>query len=209
MAISLQGLNSQVQFTINPQAGINYSTYSYPEADSTYISPDLDGRVGFQVGPTVRIGKGWWYIQPGLYWIRQGIGFKSDIGPDAVTVDDLKDDIYLKGFQIPLVFGANVINKDAFRLRAQVGFDMGWITGVTKNNYNFDTKYYTSPFYGARAGLGLDILFLTFDLGLFRGFTNVYDQDVYAQEFGRKVAAIKQLGVYANVGFQYTFKDKE
>jgi|GEM_PF-2322433 len=198
-------VSAQVQVTINPIVGINYSTFNYPDNDTTLLSKELGGRVGFQVGPTLRIGRDWWYVQPGFLWIRQGVSFESaDV--DSTTLTNIKDNIYLTGFQIPLNFGANIVNKDAFRIRAMVGMDLTLITGVTDNKLNFNKDYYKSPALGGRLGLGLDVLFLTFDVGVFRGFSDVYDVDYFQTELGRKMPSIKPLGVYANVGFQYTFK---
>ena len=153
------------QIKINPKVGITLSRLDGDPNDF-----ETSARPGFTAGADLRLGKRF-YFQPGLHYnvmSYQLIDLKTD-GPNQIS-----DVTGLKSLKLPLNVGLNIIDLKLLRLRAFGGANLYQVTGVTKNDIGVTRDDFAKRYWGANAGVGLDLLFLTLDLQYEWGQSNIF-----------------------------------
>jgi len=172
-------LSAQVQF--NPQIGITTLSVKNPPSGVTY-----DGKVGMSLGADLRFG-GRFQLQPGVHFINSVTAFKGT-GSDAVS-----GDIVYKSLKLKALASYNLIYGDQLKLRINFGPSYDFLLAAknkdTKENVKSDYKNGT---FFLQGGLGVDILFLTADLGYAQGLSQTFA--------GESAPDSKMAGLYFTVG---------
>jgi hypothetical protein len=172
-------LFAQIQF--NPQIGITTLSVKNPPSGVTY-----DGKVGMSLGADLRFG-GRFQLQPGVHFINSVTAFKGT-GSDAVS-----GDIVYKSLKLKALASYNLIYGDQLKLRINFGPSYDFLLAAknkdTKENVKSDYKNGT---FFLQGGLGVDILFLTADLGYAQGLSQTFA--------GESAPDSKMAGLYFTVG---------
>ncbi len=148
----------------------------------------VEGRLGWQVGLDARIGGGTFYLQPGVYAHRTPLRFTRKDGNPAYGVADS----HLFGLRMPLLLGMR-LSRDplitAWHLRA--GGELRWNAALAEREGFAPADNDLEPWVpAARLELGLDILFLTVDVGYSLSFSSSF-----SEVEGRDHGLIMALGI--------------
>jgi hypothetical protein len=155
----------QRQFLINPKAGLGITQFrEAPEGFSSKAD------FGFQAGLDLRMGKRFFW-QPGLFYSANTV----------VLVDSsqfsLSDNSVVSTYvKFKLIGGIHLVNKEGFRLRLNAGPSVSRLLSVEAENENtalIENDDFKSMLLNFEAGGGVDIWFLTFDVGYNLSFTNL------------------------------------
>jgi hypothetical protein len=149
---------------LNPQAGVTWSNYSFDDNESIN---EENGRVGYAIGGTVRIGSRI-KVVPGLYY--QSTGFEAT-GPSSITPGTVTDDVGVKAFHLPVYVSFDLT---AGGLRAYAGPSVTMVTSVDSNDFGIEQDDFESAIYGGVLGAGLDFSLLTLDLNYEIGMSDVF-----------------------------------
>lgn len=148
------------------KAGATASSINTTDLSANASSDNL---LGYQLGAFIRINSGKLYLQPEVVYNHRSTqlaGFDSgSINFDIGTID------------VPILLGFKLIDAKVFNLRAFVGpeasfatnkdytYDTGFKSDITLDDFNDLTWY-------MQAGVGVDLLFLTFDIRYEKGLSN-------------------------------------
>lgn len=164
--LQLSGL--QAQLGINPQIGINFTQLS-EEPKSGF---DVEGRGGIYAGVDLRLGSKF-YLQPGLFVVA------------SKTVYEYKDSLFINASEVTR-FGAKLkgllgykIIDSSFKLRLMAGPTYNFLLSIDEEqNPYFDEDDFNKGTFNLDFGVGVDILFLTAELGYSYGFSDVFERDI-------------------------------
>jgi len=173
MLIVFTSLTTLAQIQLNPQIGITYSDLSVNPQSDLGILLNTEGKAGFLVGADLRIG-GQFYIQPGLFVIGTKTVYTYDNG---VIID--KSEITRYGAKLKGLIGYKLIDNN-FKLRVMGGptYDFELSLNADDNPY-FDEDKYKSGIFNLDAAVGVDILFLTAEVGYSWAFTETFDENFF------------------------------
>jgi len=198
--VLLTGITSLciAQLDLKPAIGINASRFdSNPTFDKYSDSLVADGRIGFQIGASLAIGRKI-YVEPGIFYNKMNQSFTP------TNTEEEKDEFsyntsYLR---IPVNFGWKFIgdNNSFAGLRIFIGPSMFIPLNVTKNSYPLVKEDLKSPQFDIAAGAGLNIWYLFLDVSYGWGLT---------PEFKDDSIEAKMQSFYANVGFRFKLKNDE
>jgi hypothetical protein len=171
--LSLGAFPTFAQIQFNPQIGVTFADLSVEPRDVLGVELSTEGKAGFLVGADLRIG-GKFYIQPGLFVIGTKTVYTYDNG---VIVD--KSEITRYGAKLKGLVGYKLIDN-SFRLRIMGGptYDFELSLNADDNPY-FDKDQFKSGIFNLDAGVGVDILFLTAELGYSWAFTETFDKNFF------------------------------
>lgn len=161
-------LSAQVAF--NPQIGPNFSLLS-----NTPNGVRAKSAVGFQVGADLRFGSRL-YFQPGAFFGRNTTVI-TITQPDGTGASVRREDNLVRTTaKVKALLGYNIIDGDAFRLRANVGptYDVLLSVDNKDDKIKFDKKDFSSGSFNMDAGIGVDIAFITLETGVSYGLSNAY-----------------------------------
>ena len=156
-------LSAQPTIDVGLKAGINSSKMSFDIDD--YSSESI---LKAHFGAFGRVGWGRIFVQPEAYFSAKGGDLSTNIFQTATSFDYSTVDV-------PLLFGVKIIKGGAVDLHAVAGpvFSI-----ITSNKIDGDDliseEYYGDNYIGFQYGLGVDILFLTFDARMEHGSNNLY-----------------------------------
>ncbi|MCB0620938.1 MAG: PorT family protein [Saprospiraceae bacterium] len=159
------------QFSLSPKVGLNVSSLN------TEITSDeaTDGRVGWHVGTDFRFRNGAFLVQPGVYYQSMTAELIRDV-PNT-PFETLKEKTTIQSARLPLNLGAFLTGEGGIiNIHVRGGVVPTFILGINeKDNFSI-SKDDLSPFsLGANAAVGIDILFLTVDLGYEWGLTDFFE----------------------------------
>jgi hypothetical protein len=158
---------AQLQF--NPQIGVNFTDVKVDLDDLVGIDPKTQSKAGVLVGADLRIGEQF-YIQPGLFVIGSKIVYEFDTDEYEITRYGAK----LKG-----LLGYKLID-DAFRLRVMAGPTYDFKLGInSEDNPYFDEDDFKNGIFNLDAAIGIDVVFLSAEVGYSWAFTETFDQDFF------------------------------
>lgn len=173
VVIALIATQAFGQIKLNPQLGMSFMSISDLPTGTTF-----NGNLGASLGVDLRIGDRFQLI-PGLHYLSTVSAFQDALG---TTTGDVKTK-YLK---IKALASYSIINASAFKIRLNAG-----------PSYDFLISNKTSPFgninsgdFFLQGGIGVDVLFITADLGYAQALT-----DKFALQTGSK-----SKGLYASIG---------
>ncbi|MEN7551351.1 porin family protein [Rapidithrix thailandica] len=153
-----------------PQFGLNLSKYTTDENQKL-----SEGRIGYQLGVGLRIGEKT-YFQPSVMWTHMSteIGKVKDLHADSFS--DIRENATINTIQVPVMIGHSVINSEFFKFRLTGGPSLTFVTNVDEsdNLLLLQKDNYNKTVWGLKAGAGVDIWMLTFDLDYEFGMSKMY-----------------------------------
>jgi len=158
-------LFAQVKFDLGIKGGVNFSKLSFDGAD---YSAESVTKTHF--GAFARVGVNRVFIQPEFYFSGKGGDISSDIMGTITSFD-------YKSMDIPVLLGFRIIKGKVFDLHAVAGPVFSIITSEDINSDElFNKSFYEDNYVGIQYGLGVDVLFLSFDARMENGLGNMYSQ---------------------------------
>ena len=160
---------------------------------SSKLSTDFykEGSVdNYHVGAFVRVKLGKLYLQPEAYFSSKGgkLEDSSSSLPDAINSFDLKT------VDVPILLGINVIDKGPFKLRANAGPLMSFLTDKEFKSQSFNPDDLKDNFFGWQYGVGADFLFLTLDVRMENSTGDLYSGSNISSDVKSK-SFIVSLGI--------------
>ena len=148
--------NAQVPgFSFGPKIGVNMSQFP---SNATSVKDQL--KTGYDLGVFMRLG-GKCYFQPELLYATRGVTF-TDVPTSNTT------EIKLKSINVPLMFGARLINLKVINLRVLGGPVASFVTDKTVNYSGTVTATRELSIkdakWGVQFGAGVDVLMFTLDV---------------------------------------------
>jgi hypothetical protein len=158
-------LFAQPTFDLGIKGGVNFSKISFDAQD---YSAESVTKTHF--GAFGRIGWNRIFIQPEFYFSGKGGDISSDVLSTMTSFD-------YKTVDIPVLLGFRVIKGKAFDLHAIAGPVFSIITSeAVKGDDLFNKSFYEDNYVGIQYGLGIDVLFLSFDARMENGLGGFYSQ---------------------------------
>lgn len=145
------------------KAGATASSISTSDLASNYNSDNL---LGYQLGAFVRIKSGKLYLQPEVVYNHRStklvdINGLNNISFDVGTID------------VPVLVGFKLLDAKVFNLRAFVGPEASFATNKKYDSANaINLSDFNDLTWYMQAGVGVDLLFLTFDVRYEKGLSN-------------------------------------
>lgn len=160
IATAIVTMSASAQFQLNPQFGVNVMNLSKLPANVKF-----DGKVGVSFGTDFRIGNTIQFIP--------GIHYTSTVGAYEDQTTHYVEDVKLNGLKLKALIGLNAINTDLFKLRANFGPSYDFILSDRFSKVGGDFK--KGDFF-LQGGVGVDIAFISLDLGYARSMTDKLEQ---------------------------------
>lgn len=120
--------------------------------------------LGYQAGAFLRINTGKLYLQPEVVYNHRSTQLAGLSGGD-VTFD-------LGTIDIPVLVGFKLLDAKVFNLRAFAGPEISFATGDATSSDDVTLADFNKKTWYMQAGVGVDLLFLTFDLRYEKGLSN-------------------------------------
>ncbi|HAG15038.1 MAG TPA: hypothetical protein DCG69_00735 [Bacteroidales bacterium] len=143
------------------KAGATASSLNTSDLAANYSSDNL---LGYQLGAFVRLNSGKLYLQPEVVYNHRSTqlaGFEdSNITFDIGTID------------VPVLVGFKLLDAKVFNLRAFLGPEASFATGDGTTSDNVVLADFNKLTWYMQAGVGIDLLFLTFDVRYEKGLSN-------------------------------------
>lgn len=157
---------SYSQLEINPQVGI-LST-SLDNAQKAVF--DTKARTGWMAGADLRFGSSL-YIQPGLFLTSSKILFQySENG------NNVEQEVTRTGLKLKAMLGYYIIPTSMFKVRVAVGPTYDFQINIDDINSSvFKSDQFKKGAFNLDIGAGINILFLTLDVGYSFGLSDVVD----------------------------------
>ncbi len=153
--------SAQVVELIVPQLGITFVNYSGDGLDS-------DTGIGFKAGGKIRAGSRL-YVEAGFFWSTAGADVTIPAG--GGTTDDLR----IQDVSVPVAIGFKLIKTRPLALRLFGGVAPSFPTSVSDNDLGVVKEGLKGTLWSGRAGLGFDLVVLSFDVGYDFGLGNIFE----------------------------------
>lgn len=162
-------LFAQVKFDLGVKGGVNFSKVSFDADDYSAESVTKS-----HFGVFGRIGWDRIFIQPEFYFSGKGGVVTSDLTSTMTSFN-------YKSMDIPVLLGIRVIKGKIFDLHVVGGPVFSSISSEEINGSNLlDKMFYEDNYFGIQYGLGIDVLFLTFDARMENGIGKLYSDPTFA-----------------------------
>ncbi|MDX1667682.1 MAG: outer membrane beta-barrel protein [Saprospiraceae bacterium] len=164
-----QGVQAQV--SLNPKVGVNVSNLDARMSDIT-----TEARVGWNAGMDFRLGSGVVYLTPGVHYYNFTARLIRDVDPQ--TDIEFREETTIQKVKLPLTLGWRLTGRGGLLgIHARGGAVANWLADVKERPaFDLDKDELKEWTYGARAGVGLDLLFLTVDLDYEWGLSDFFEQ---------------------------------
>ena len=171
---------SNAQFKFNPQIGLTVQKLSNEKLKSTSGGStttsdiDFEGKIGFMIGADARIGRRF-YFQPGVFYLKNTTVSTSK--GDTLGNIDFENKIYRTSFKLKALAGYDLVHKDGFKLRVNAGPTYDFITNIDDSEDVINEDNFNNGSFNIDAAVGVDIWFISAELGYSYGLTNAYDNN--------------------------------
>jgi len=179
LAVFIISLAASAQLKFNPQVGMTFSSFSNPPEGF-----DFKAKAGFMAGGDLRIGKRVQF-QPGAFYVNSATATENAEGEVST------DDIIHRYVKIKALIGFDIIESDIFKLRINAGPTYDLLLAAKYGDEDIKQDWKDGTFF-IQGGVGVDILFLTAELGYAQGITQTF-VDEYAKDS-------KTSGFYFTIG---------
>ncbi|MGB3587769.1 MAG: hypothetical protein WBA23_14575, partial [Tunicatimonas sp.] len=129
---------------------------------------------GLNLGVDFRIGDdgdSWFFLQPGVHYYSISAQLINDA--NAERIDDV---VTINSLKVPLNGGVYLTGTDGvLAVRLNGGVVPTLMLGVEDNNLGLDGDDFSSFNLGLNAGIGIDLLFFTLDIGYEWGLTEFFE----------------------------------
>ncbi len=177
----LMSIGVYAQLQVNPQVGMNVMQFSNDEDEV-----EFNGNIGYSLGLDLRFGDKL-QLQPGAHWFHASTATKVE--GEEVQIDE---DIVHQYIKLKALLAYNLIDRNSFKLRVNAGPSYDFLVNAELGDEDVTNEFNNGVFY-LQGGVGVDILFLTADVGYAQGISDTYDG---SEVFGDGKAA----GFYFTVG---------
>jgi hypothetical protein len=162
-------LFAQVKFDLGIKAGVNFSKVSFDAEDYSAESVTKS-----HFGAFGRIGWDRIFIQPEFYFSGKGGDVTSDLTSTMTSFN-------YKSMDIPVLLGIRVIKGKIFDLHVVGGPVFSSVSSEEIKGSNLLNKsFYEDNYFGIQYGVGVDVLFLTFDARMENGLGEFYSDPTVA-----------------------------
>jgi hypothetical protein len=183
LLVSSFSVFTQPKFDLGVKGGVNFAKISFDADDYSAESVTKS-----HFGAFARVGWGRMFIQPELYFSGKGGDVTSDVMSTITSFD-------YKTFDIPVLLGFRLIKGKPFDLHVVAGPVFSSISSEEINGENLhDEMFYEDNYFGIQYGLGIDVLFLTFDARMENGIGNTYSDPSVAVG-GKSQTFMLSLGI--------------
>lgn len=164
---------SQLVLDLGLKAGVNVSNLTIDEGSflsENSVSLNSDAIVKMHWGAFGRVGYGKLYLQPEVYYSKKGGNLSSNIF-------ELSSDFDYSNVDVPLLLGYKVIKGKVLDLRLMAGPVFSFVTDANypeELDAYLEDEFFNEHLIGLQYGLGVDVLFLTFDARVEHG-SMIYD----------------------------------
>lgn len=161
----------QYNFDLGLKVGLNNSKIT---VNTDQFTPSTIN--DFHFGAFARFNLNRIYIQPEAYYSSKGGNIEDILSPNPLqTISEFNYSMV----DVPLLVGVNIIKGKAFNFRAMGGPVFSFITdkSIETTDTHLSTTYFKDHFFGWQYGLGVDLLFLTFDARIENSSGNVYSSN--------------------------------
>lgn len=180
---------AQVQF--NPKIGASFlklsgSTANFKNTSET-IETDFTADLGVMAGADVRIGHEFLFT-PGIFFSRNATITKFK-GDSIFTGNELEDKLIRSSLKLRTMVGYKIINQKNLKLLVNAGPSYDFILSVdnSEDKIDFEENDFNGGSFNLDASVGVDIWFLTAELGYSYGLTEAFSNDSDIQlEFDSK-----------------------
>lgn len=171
LGLASSSLVAQIQF--NPQIGLNFTDLSADPRAILGVNFETQGEAGIMLGADFRFGERF-YIQPGLFVVGSKTVYSFDSG---VIVDE--SEITRYGAKLKGQLGYKIID-DEFKLRVSAGpsYDFQLSLDDNESPY-FDEGEFKTGIFGIDAAVGIDVLFLTAEVGYCWALSDTFDENLF------------------------------
>lgn len=181
----VSSLQAQVGIDINPQIGVHSLRLSQEPADGA----ETNYRTGFLLGTDIRIGNRV-FFQPGLFYTNT----KTIIQNDDVLLTE-PDEVGRHALKARTMVGVNVLQTDLLALRLGAGPSFDFVLAWNdRDNVVYRDADFKNANTALEIALGLDISFVSAEIGYAHGFSRVFTEN---QGFRPKT---RYRGIYASLG---------
>lgn len=164
---------SQIVFDLGLKAGVHSSNLSIDEGkllDDNGMTLNSESFTKMHIGAFGRVGFGKLYVQPEIYFSKKG-------GKLSSNIVDLTSDFDYNNVDVPILLGFKVIDAKVLDFRLLAGPVFSFVTDANYpkelDPYLHD-EFFNDRLIGFQYGLGVDVLFLTFDARMEHG-SKIYD----------------------------------
>jgi hypothetical protein len=156
---------------ITPRVGVNLSSIDRSLQDFT-----TEGRAGWNAGLDMRFGEGIFFFYPGLHYYSNTARIVSNIDED--TRIDFREETTIQSLKAPLNLGLRLTGDNGLLgVYARGGITPTYVLGVDEaTDFNFSIDELNRFTWGANAGLGVDLLFLTAEVNYEWGLTDYFQE---------------------------------
>ncbi len=194
------GLLAQGMISFGPKIGWNSTRLSTDYSD--YVK---DIKSGCQGGAFFSLYLKKFYLQPEAYFSFKRGALTTSIDPlHPINSVEIKQSVTLYSIDVPLIFGYKVLDLKLARFRIWAGpvvsflLDKNYTLSVGGSNLSdsINSSDFKNSLWSAQVGAGVDLLFLTFDVGYQLGFEKFLDLH-YIDNFG-----IRKNMLYCSLGWR-------
>ncbi|RME93718.1 MAG: porin family protein [Bacteroidetes bacterium] len=155
---------------VTPRVGVNLSSI-----DRSLTDYDAEGRAGWNAGLDVRLGEGTFFLYPGLHYYSNTARIVDNINED--TRINFEEETTIQSLKAPLNIGLRLTGDNGLLgVYARGGFTPTYVLGVDETaDFNFNVDQLNRFTWGANAGVGVDLLFLTAELNYEWGMTDYFE----------------------------------
>jgi len=129
-----------------------------------------EAHYGLRLGGFARIGDDGWFIRPGLFYER----YHAESSSSFNALDKGDHLHFLKGY---VNLGLYIIRSDLFKLRLNGGGTIDYLAAIDNRGDVYKLADFSDAAIGINGGLGIDIAFITIDLGYEKGLTKFLTDD--------------------------------
>lgn len=140
--------------------GATASSINTSDLPSSYESENL---LGYQFGAFVRLNSGKMYLQPELNYNNRSTEIKLQT--------DSKDLFEIGTLDVPLLLGLKVVDGKVFNIRVFAGPEASFTLAKKVDGESYTLDHIKDLTWYMQAGVGVDLLFLTFDIRYEKGLT--------------------------------------
>jgi hypothetical protein len=186
LASTCFALVSSAQIAIKPAIGINATDFSKDPS-----SGEFKGRVGYQIGGTVAIGKKV-YFEPGIFYVKKTTEYVDE---GTTGIED--QDFNISGIRVPLTIGFNLLGNQSsvVGLRGFGGLSAFFLTDIK----DLDKDDFKSASWGTYLGLGVDITILFVEAS-YEWSLSELSKDVENIDVGKSRSLFVHAGVRIPIG---------
>lgn len=165
LAVMLSGVLFAQMPNFGIKAAATAASINTTDLNANYASDNL---LGYQIGVFARINSGKLYIQPEVVYNHRNTQILNYPGGNL--------EFKVGSIDIPVLVGAKLIDGKVFNLRAFLGPEASFATSKEYGDrFEISASDFNDLTWYVQGGVGVDLLFMTFDIRYEKGLDNFYE----------------------------------